>query len=290
MAPKVVVISGCSSGIGLSTALHLAKDAEKRFKVYATMRNLSKKGQLEDEGEKYLGNTLIVKQMDVSNDESVKEAVKEILETEGKIDVLFNNAGLGLGAVLESVPIDMAKALFEVNFFGALRLIQAVLPSMKARQSGHIINNSSHFGIVATPFSELYSASKFALEGLSEGLAPVLAHFNIRCSILEPGPVDTQVLQNMEVWTEKYEKTTVDQKSLKLHDEFMGKLLPEFARTSQSGNEVAEIVKSIILSPEPSLRYPTNKKFFVDLIEAKLAEIPGDGLVKLIGKNYLAKE
>ena len=88
MAPKVVVISGCSSGIGLSTALHLAKDAEKRFKVYATMRNLSKKGQLEDEGEKYLGNTLIVKQMDVSSDESVKEAVKEILETEGKIDVL----------------------------------------------------------------------------------------------------------------------------------------------------------------------------------------------------------
>ncbi|KAK2570583.1 Retinol dehydrogenase 8 [Acropora cervicornis] len=289
MAPKVVVISGCSSGIGLSTALHLAKDAEKRFKVYATMRNLSKKGQLEDEGEQYLGNTLIVKQMDVSSDESVKEAVEEILETEGKIDVLFNNAGLGLGAVLESVPIDMAKALFEVNFFGALRLIQAVLPSMKARQSGHIINNSSHFGIVATPFSELYSASKFALEGLSEGLAPVLAHFNIRCSILEPGPVDTQVMQNMEVWTEKYEKTTVDQKSLKLHEEFMGKLMPEFARTSQSGNEVAEIVKSIILSPEPSLRYPTNKKFFVDLIEAKLAEIPGDGLVKLIATDMAAK-
>ena len=74
----------------------------------------------------------------------------------------------------------MAKALFEVNFFGALRLIQAVLPSMKARQSGHIINNSSHFGIVGAPFCELYSASKFALEGLSEGLAPVLAHFNIR--------------------------------------------------------------------------------------------------------------
>ena len=88
MAAKVVLISGCSSGIGLSTALLLAKDTEKRFKVYATMRNLSKKGQLEDEGAKYLGNTLIVKQMDVSSDESVKEAVKEILETEGKIDVL----------------------------------------------------------------------------------------------------------------------------------------------------------------------------------------------------------
>ena len=94
--------------------------------------------------------------------------------------IAVNNAGLGMGGVLESLPIDMVKELFEVNFFGALRLIQAVLPSMKARQSGHIINNSSHFGIVGAPFNELYSASKFALEGLSEGLAPVLAHFNIR--------------------------------------------------------------------------------------------------------------
>ena len=94
--------------------------------------------------------------------------------------IAVNNAGLGMGGVLESLPIDMVKELFEVNFFGALRLIKAVLPSMKARQSGHIINNSSHFGIVGAPFNELYSASKFALEGLSEGLAPVLAHFNIR--------------------------------------------------------------------------------------------------------------
>ena len=96
--------------------------------------------------------------------------------------------------------------------------------------------------------------------------------------------------QNIEVWTQKYEKTQADQKSLKLHEAFMGKLMQEFARTIQSGNEIAEVVKSIILSPEPSLRYPTNKKFFVDLIEAKLAEIPGDGLVKLIDKNYLVKE
>ena len=96
--------------------------------------------------------------------------------------------------------------------------------------------------------------------------------------------------QNMEVWTQNYEKTTVDQKSLKLHETFMGKMMQEFARTIQSGNEIAEVVKSIILSPEPSLRYPTNKKFFVDLIEAKLAEIPGNRLVKLIDKNYLAKE
>ena len=83
-------------------------------------------------------------------------------------------------SIVECVPINMAKELFEVNFFGSLRLIQAVLPGMKARQSGLIINNGSHFGIVGAPFNELYCASKFALEGLTEAMAPTLLHFNIR--------------------------------------------------------------------------------------------------------------
>ena len=88
MAPKVVVISGCSSGIGLATAIILAKDAEKRFKVYATMRNLAKKEQLEGEGKEYLGDTLIIKQMDVCSDDSVEKAVREVIDEEGRIDVV----------------------------------------------------------------------------------------------------------------------------------------------------------------------------------------------------------
>ena len=95
-AQNIVLISGCSSGIGLATAVFLAKDAEKRFKVYATMRNLEKKGQLEEEGKEYIGDTLEIKQMDVCSDESVEKAVKGVLDTEGRIDVLCEyNAILG---------------------------------------------------------------------------------------------------------------------------------------------------------------------------------------------------
>ena len=92
MAPKIVLISGCSSGMGLATAVLLAKDPEKRFKVYATMRNLAKKGQLEEEGKEYLGDTLIIKQMDVGSTESVNKAVHEVLDAEGQIDVLCEYA------------------------------------------------------------------------------------------------------------------------------------------------------------------------------------------------------
>ena len=91
-----------------------------------------------------------------------------------------NSAGLGLFSALESVSIDIAKQVFEVNFFGALRMTQAVLPSMKARQSGLILHISGHFGIMGAPFFEVLSAAKFALEGLTESMAPLLLHFNIR--------------------------------------------------------------------------------------------------------------
>ena len=91
-----------------------------------------------------------------------------------------NNAGIGVSTPLECVPMKTAKEIFDVNYFGAFRLIQAVLPGMKARQSGLIINNSSHFGIVGIPFVEVYCSSKFALEGLTESIAPILRQFNIR--------------------------------------------------------------------------------------------------------------
>ncbi|CAH3144263.1 unnamed protein product [Porites lobata] len=186
---------------------------------------------------------------------------------------------MGLFSVVECVPVDMAKELFEVNFFGTLRLIQAVLPSMKARQSGHIINNSSHYGIVGMPVLQLYSASKFAMEGLTEAMAPTLLQFSIRCSLLEPGPVLTSPKEDLNNWHKKYDKPACD-------ENLSRKDVEKIWRRDATSQVVAGIVKKIILSEKPNLRYQTNEKFNPDEVKAKLADPTGNVLVDLMNKKY----
>ncbi|XP_068728270.1 retinol dehydrogenase 8-like [Montipora capricornis] len=283
----VVLISGCSSGIGLDTALHLAKDPEKRFKVYATMRNLAKKkGKLEEHGKEYLGKTLVIEEMDVSSDESVKNVVEKIIEIEERIDVLFNNAGYGIFGVLETIPVEKAKQLFDVNFFGVLRAIQAVLPYMKKKRSGLILNNSSVFGLVGAPFYEVYSASKFALEGLIESLAPTLLYFDIRCALIEPGPVASSFRENLSTHIKSFDKVKADEESLELIKAFKAKAGKRVASFEQTGDEIAKMVEEIILCKNPKLRYPTNDKYNPDERAAKYSDLAGEGLPKMLKKNY----
>ncbi|EDO43519.1 predicted protein [Nematostella vectensis] len=180
MDPKVAVITGCSSGIGLATASILAKDGEKRFRVYATMRNLDKKGSLESACQNALGDTLFIRELDVSSDDSVEEALNAIYEEEGRIDILVNNAGISHIGMLETQTQSLVKETFNTNFFGVLRMSKAVIPRMKSDHSGHIINISSTAGHTGMPFTGLYCASKFAVEGLSESLAPLLRKFGVK--------------------------------------------------------------------------------------------------------------
>ncbi|XP_069915311.1 retinol dehydrogenase 8 isoform X3 [Oryctolagus cuniculus] len=186
---RTVLVSGCSSGIGLELAVQLARDPRQRYQVVATMRDLRKKGALEEAAGEALGKTLTVAQLDVCSDESVAQCLSCIQG--GEVDVLVNNAGLGLVGPVEGLSIATMKSILDTNFFGAVRLVKAVLPGMKRRRQGHIVVVSSVMGLQGVMFNDVYAASKFAVEGFFESLAIQLLQFNIHVSLVEPGPVIT---------------------------------------------------------------------------------------------------
>jgi NAD(P)-dependent dehydrogenase (short-subunit alcohol dehydrogenase family) len=187
-----VLITGCSKGIGLETALAFARAGHQ---VHATMRNPSQSPALADTAarEKL---PITISTMDVDSDASVSNAIAAI-QKNGAIDVLVNNAGIeGVGPV-EELPLAKFRAIMETNYFGVLRCIQAVVPEMRERKSGCIINISSVAGRICNPPLTSYCASKWALEALSEGLAGELKTFNVRVAIVEPGIIDTAMAQRI---------------------------------------------------------------------------------------------
>ena len=187
---KTVLITGANSGIGRAAALRLAADGDR---VYAAMRSPAK-------AEKLLalaaeaGCEVRPVALDVSDDASVRAGVAEVLADAGHLDVLVNNAGIGWNATVEDVDIEAAKVVFETNYWGVIRCTQAVLPGMRERGSGHIVNVSSVAGRIAALAQTVYSSSKWALECLSENLAQEVAPFGIRVSVLEPGVTRTAIL------------------------------------------------------------------------------------------------
>jgi NAD(P)-dependent dehydrogenase (short-subunit alcohol dehydrogenase family) len=182
-----VLITGSSSGIGRATALAFGRAGHR---VHATMRDVSRGHELRKttEQEKL---PISISTLDVDSDSSVRDGVARIIRESGPIDVLVNNAGFAPIGSVEETPLGVFRAVMETNYFGVIRCIQAVLPSMRERRSGCIINVSSISGRIAMAPMTPYQASKFALEGLSEGLAQELKPFNIRVAIVEPGIIDT---------------------------------------------------------------------------------------------------
>lgn len=186
-----IVITGCSTGIGLATALLLARN---NHQVFATMRHPDQNTELQNLVEKeHLPVTILP--LDVTKNESVKTAVSAVLEGSGKIDVLINNAGIGKLGAVEELPVENFIHEMDTNYIGAIRCTKAVLPHMRERKSGLIINISSVGARLSNYFNASYSASKAALEAFSECLAMEVLPFNIRVAVVEPGVIDTP-LQN----------------------------------------------------------------------------------------------
>jgi NAD(P)-dependent dehydrogenase (short-subunit alcohol dehydrogenase family) len=189
-----VLITGTSTGIGLATALTLGRQGHK---VYATMRNPTRSPELaETAAQEKL--PIKVSVMDVDSDNSVSAAIAQIHKDAGDIDVLVNNAGVERNGSVEELPLAEFRAVMETNYFGALRCIQAVVPLMRKRKSGCVINVTSVAGRVATSPLAPYTASKFALEALSEALAQEMKTFNVRVAVVQPGIIDTPMARRLE--------------------------------------------------------------------------------------------
>ena len=182
---KVVLVTGCSTGIGLATA-KLFSDGD--YQVIATARSPESSEELVDLAKK---DNVLLKTLDVCDQASVDKLFDELNEFD--VDVLVNNAGVGGSGSVENASMDFAKNLMETNYFGALRMIQKVIPSMRSRKSGAIINVSSQAGRRPFALMSHYCATKYALNGLSESMAHELARFNIRVTLIEPGTVITPI-------------------------------------------------------------------------------------------------
>jgi NAD(P)-dependent dehydrogenase (short-subunit alcohol dehydrogenase family) len=245
---RVAVVTGSSTGIGYETSLALARDG---FITYATMRNPNKAESIKSVATKE-SLPLHVKQLDVTDDASVRNAVQSISsETGGRIDVLVNNAGYVLSGAFEDLAIDEIKAQYETNVFGLIRTTQAVLPTMRRQKSGIIVNISSGAGRFGYPGHSAYISTKFAVEGLSESISYELEPFGIKVVIVEPGVIRTNIANTMVVAKKSQDPNSpYSQRMQKIASSFQ-----ELMKNSSSPNLVANVVLNAVKDDNPKLRY-----------------------------------
>ncbi len=240
----VALITGANSGIGRGAAVDLAA---KGWTVYGSMRSLDKGEKLAAmAAEAGVEVTPVV--CDVTDSASVERAVAEVTEASGGIDVLINNAGVGGNGVVEEAPLEMYQEVMDVNLYGIIRCVKAVLPQMRERRSGCIVNVSSVAGVIAAIAQAPYVASKWAVEGLSEGLAQDLAPFGIRVAIIEPGIVRTAIMaKNTEAPNDSGD-----------YDAHYRRLFAFYAAGLAAPghpSEVAEVIHEAVTTDEPRLRW-----------------------------------
>lgn len=244
----VAVVTGSSSGIGMVTALALARNG---YVAYASMRDLGKGDEIQSLADKEHLQLRTV-QLDVTDDSSVRGAVKKIVDEAGRIDVLVNNAGYGLVGPFEELSIDEIKKQFETNFYGVIRVTQTVLPHMRRQRSGgRIINISSGAGRFGYPGGAAYVSSKFALEGLSECMAQELEQFGIKVVLIEPGFIKTNFGNNRAVAQHAMDPNSPYVQMMQQMQSTTGKLAGNAAPASL----VAEKVLQAATAESPKLRY-----------------------------------
>lgn len=240
MKSKIAIVTGASSGIGAATAELLANSG---YTVYGTSRKGAQAAQ-----HKYKMIT-----MDVNSEASIEAALKEIVQIEGRIDLLVNNAGLGVapGGAVES-SIEQSKMMFDTNFFGILRMTRAVVPYMRKQGEGRVINIGSILGLIPAPYMATYAATKHAVEGYSESMDHELRTRGIRVSVVEPGYTNTNFEANAPEVDSKIDEYNIARKAL-------AKLIKIAVAGGDDPKVVANVVLKAATAEHPKLRYPAGK-------------------------------
>jgi NAD(P)-dependent dehydrogenase (short-subunit alcohol dehydrogenase family) len=247
MTERVALVTGASSGIGEATARRLQQAG---FTTYAVARRVDRMSGLAREGVHTFA-------MDVTDDASMVAGVRRVVDEQGRVDVLVNNAGYGSYGAVEDVPIDEARRQFEVNVFGLARLVQLVAPHMRAQKSGRIINISSVGGKFYEPLGAWYHATKFAVEGFSDSLRLELAPFGIHVVIVEPGPIITE-------WNTIARDRLVEASRGGAYEERAGRVSGTMERgdtgwAGSSPDVVAKKIVSAATARRPRIRYPVGR-------------------------------
>src|SRR5215831_9940094 len=234
--PRVVLITGASSGVGQATARLLSQQG---FTVIGTSRNVAGAEPIP---------TVEMLPLEVRADDSVRACVDAVFSRFDRLDILINNAGHELAGALEELSAEEVRDQFETNFFGVVRMVNAVLPFMRQQQRGHIINISSLSGLSAIPFLGIYSASKFALEGYTEALRHEVKPFGIHVSLTEAGFLKTPMMNHRQLGTSRIAE----------YDQWRQRALDAIRRHEEKGpgpEAVAETLLDILSSRTPRLRY-----------------------------------
>jgi len=269
MTQETVLITGCSSGIGRATAQAFL---DEEWTVYATARDRSDVSDLRDAGCETAA-------LDVTKPAQCRDVVEEVVDAEGRLDCLVNNAGYGQAGAVEDVTPRRVNRQFDVNLYGPHRLIRAALPHMRERGEGTIVNLSSVSGLLSTPGMGVYSASKFALEALSDALRGEVAPFGIDVVLVEPGPVDTDFADRVAAELEPVEATGEYERVYRFFEDFDA-VSGGFVQSDPA--DVAAVVLEAASTTDPDPRYPVGRAAWAMSLARYLPDRLGDAVVDFL--------
>jgi NAD(P)-dependent dehydrogenase (short-subunit alcohol dehydrogenase family) len=242
---RAVLVTGCSSGIGHATALALAQAG---FPVWASARKPGDLGELEAAGCRVL-------ELDVTDELSRVAAVRRVEAEHGAVGVLVNNAGHGGGGPVEEVPLDMVRETFETNVFAVIRMCQLVLPAMRARGSGLIVNIGSAAGLITPPTGCPYAMTKYAIESLCDALRPEVAPFGVRVALIQPGAVRTRFMATSEL----HQPAADEDSPYAAYKANVGRMADRAHRDGVRGvlaaDDVAAVILKAVTAARPKARY-----------------------------------